>query len=39
MLSSDLLFLFLWMQHKQAENDVRPKLSIYDPPPAATSTS
>jgi hypothetical protein len=38
MLSSDLLFLFLWLQHHQAENDVRPKLSIYDPPPAATST-
>jgi len=39
MLSSDLLFLFLWMQHHQAENDVRPKLSIYDPPPPAASTT
>lgn len=34
MLSSDLLFLLLWYQHRQPEAGERPKLSIYDPPPA-----
>lgn len=34
MLSSDVLFLLLWMQHR-LPTDVRPPLSIYDPPPIA----
>ena len=34
MLSSDLLFLLLWLQHRMP-TDVRPPLSIYDPPPMA----
>jgi hypothetical protein len=37
-LSSDLLFGMLWLQHhEQAKGGVRPKLSIYDPPPPTTS--
>jgi len=39
MLSSDLLFLLLWYQHRQPAADERPKLSIYDPPPAARAPS
>ena len=35
MLSSDVLFLLLWMQHR-LPTDVRPPLSIYDPPPLAS---
>jgi len=34
MLSSDVLFLLLWLQHRMP-TDVRPPLSIYDPPPSA----
>ena len=35
MLSSDVLFLLLWMQHR-LPTDERPPLSIYDPPPLAS---
>jgi len=35
MLSSDVLFLLLWMQHRMPA-DERPALSIYDPPPLAS---
>ena len=36
MLSSDLLFGLLWLQSRMPEGDVRPHLSIYDPPPVTT---
>ena len=36
MLSSDLLFVMLWMQHRMP-TDERPPLSIYDPPPPAAA--
>ena len=35
MLSSDVLFLLLWMQNRMP-TDERPPLSIYDPPPLAS---
>ena len=36
MLSSDILFLLLWLERKLPAAEDKPLISIYDPPPATT---
>ena len=38
MLSSDLLFVFMWVQRRLPEGEGRPPLSIYDPPPPVAAS-